>query len=84
MECKKLVTIEKVDNKITITYLNGEYSEWFFNSEKDVVDDELKAVDKFFNILADVLDTQIRNLMTKIGIGLDERGVGKHFFKDDV
>jgi len=53
---KKTITIEKTENKITITYFDGEFSEWFIKSQKNNTNDERKAIDKLFEILVNELN----------------------------
>jgi len=78
---KKTMTIAKTNNKITITYFNGEYSEWFVKSRKTIPNDEPKAIDVLFDILLKLLDEKMRGLMVEIGIGMEDMGIGKHLFK---
>jgi len=82
-QMKKTITVEKGDNKIIVTYFNGEYSEWFLQSKLEVADDELKATDKLFPFLVEYLDNQIRKSMMAIGEMVQEQGIGKHLFKYD-
>lgn len=39
---KKAITVEKTENKITITYFDGEFSEWFIKSERIPMDNGVK------------------------------------------
>lgn len=80
---KQTITVEKKDNKIVITYFNGEYSEWFLQSKLDIKNDDLRAVDEFFPVLVEYIDKQIRNSMIAVGEMIAEKGLGTHLFKYD-
>jgi len=81
---KKTMTIEKKNNKVIITYFNGEYSEWLTVSmDSKIATDEIDVGNKLFNVLVNILDEKIRSTMIELGIGIEEKGIGKHLFKYD-
>lgn len=83
---KETITIEKIKNKVIVTYFNGEFSEWIYGPKDGRTGDESglqEIADLTFKILADLLDKKVRALMIEAGTEIEKMGIGKHLFKYD-
>lgn len=75
------MTLEKAENKITITYFDGDSSEWFMAFNKNKTNDGRDPLDRMFELLVNHLNEYFKSYVITIGKETLAATQGKHFWK---